>query len=70
MKRAAILLLVALGGTDGVALADDPMTQLRSCLQEEHAVRLECLNKLTRTIPPQRRQAPEDDWIVSQTTSP
>ncbi|WP_369721947.1 hypothetical protein AB8Z38_34195 [Bradyrhizobium sp. LLZ17] len=70
MKRAAILLLVALGGTDGVALADDPMTQLRSCLQEEHAARLECLNKLTRTIPPQRRQAPEDDWIVSQTTSP
>ena len=35
------------------------MTQLRSCLQKEHAARLECLNKLTRTIPPQHRQAPE-----------
>ena len=69
MKRAAIL-LVALWGTDGVALADDPMTQLHSCLQKEHANRLECLNKLTRTVPPQHRQTPEDDWIVSQTTSP
>lgn len=70
MKRAAILLLVALWGTDGVALADDPMTQLHPCLQKEHANRLECLNKLTRTVPPQHHQTPEDDWIVSQTTSP
>jgi hypothetical protein len=69
MKRVAIL-LIALGGTGGIALAQDPMTQLRSCLQKEHAERLGCLNKLTRTIAPQHRLASEDDWIVSQTTSP
>ncbi|WFU38866.1 hypothetical protein QA640_31335 [Bradyrhizobium sp. CB82] len=46
------------------------MTQLRSCLQKEHAERLGCLDKLTRTIAPQRRPTPEDEWIVSQTTSP
>lgn len=70
MKRAAILLLFALGGTGGIALAEDPMLQLRSCLQKEHAEHLGCLNKLTRTVAPQRRLTPEDDWIVSQTTSP
>jgi hypothetical protein len=69
MKRAAIL-LIALGGTGGIALAQDPMTQLRACLQKEHAERLGCLNKLTRTIAPQNRLASENDWIVSQTTSP
>jgi hypothetical protein len=70
MKRAAILLIIALGGTGGVAFAQDPMTQLRSCLQKEHAERLGCLDKMTRTIAPQHRLTPEDDWIVSQTTSP
>ena len=70
MKRAAILLLFALGGTDGVAFAQEPMAQLRSCLQKEHAERLGCLDKLTRTIAPERRLTPEDEWIVSQTTSP
>ncbi|SFI17793.1 hypothetical protein SAMN05216525_105159 [Bradyrhizobium sp. Gha] len=70
MKHAAILLLVALGGTGHLALAQDPATELRSCLQKEHADRLGCLNKLTRSIAPQDRLAPEDDWIVSLTTSP
>lgn len=70
MKRAAILLFVALGSTGGIALAEDPLTQLRSCLQKEHAEHSGCLNKLTRTVPPLRRLTPEDDWIVSQTTSP
>jgi hypothetical protein len=69
MRRAAILLAVALGGTGGIALAEVPMTELRSCLQKEHAERLGCLNKLTRTTS-QHRPMPEDDWIVSQTTSP
>jgi len=70
MKRAAVLLLIALGGTGGTALAQDPMTQLRSCLQKDHAERLACLNRLTRTTAPQPRLTPEDEWIVSQTTSP
>ncbi|GLR86546.1 hypothetical protein GCM10007857_32570 [Bradyrhizobium iriomotense] len=70
MKRAAILLLFALGSTGSIAFAEDPMTQLRSCLQKEHAERLGCLDKLTRTVAPQRRPTPEEEWIVSQTTSP
>lgn len=70
MKRAAILLTIALGGTGGIAFAQEPMTQLRSCLQKEHAERLGCLDKMTRTIAPPRRPTSESDWIVSQTTSP
>lgn len=70
MKRAAILLTIALGGIGGIAFAQEPMTQLRSCLQKEHAERLGCLDKTTRTIASQRRPTSESDWIVSQTTSP
>jgi hypothetical protein len=53
-----------------LAQAQDPIAQLRSCLQKEHAERLDCLNKSTRTVAPQHPLTPEDDWIVSQTTSP
>lgn len=70
MKRTAILLLFALESTGGIAFAQDSMTQLRSCLQKEHAERLGCLDKLTRVIAPQHGLTPEDEWIVSQTTSP
>ncbi|QQO31945.1 hypothetical protein JJC00_25550 [Bradyrhizobium diazoefficiens] len=70
MKHAAILLTIALGGTGGIAFAQEPMTQLRSCLQKEHEERLGCLDKMTRTIASQRRPTSENDWIVSQTTSP
>ena len=69
MKRAAILLLIALGGTGRIALAQDPATELRSCLQKEHADRLGCLNKLTRSIAPQNGMMPEDDWIVATATT-
>lgn len=70
MKRTAILLLFVLESTGGIAFAQDSMTQLRSCLQKEHAERLGCLDKLTRVIAPQHGLTPEDEWIVSQTTSP
>ncbi|MHC2620381.1 hypothetical protein ACVIW2_002413 [Bradyrhizobium huanghuaihaiense] len=70
MNWAATLLLLALAATGGVASAQDSMGQLRSCLQRQHAERLECLDKLTRTVAPQHRQSPEDGWVVSQTTSP
>ncbi|MBR0784927.1 hypothetical protein [Bradyrhizobium iriomotense] len=70
MNRAAILLPIALGVAGGIAPAQDLTTQLRSCLQRQHTERLECLDKLTRTVAPQHRQSPEDGWIVSQTTSP
>jgi hypothetical protein len=66
----AVLLLFALGGAGGIAFAQDPMAQLHSCLLKEPAERLGCLDKLTRTAAPQHRLTPEDEWIVSQTTSP
>jgi hypothetical protein len=74
MKRAAIPFAVAITVTSGIALAqgtEDPMAQLRACSLMERAERLECLDKVSRSIAPERRQAPKtDNWIVSETTSP
>jgi hypothetical protein len=74
MKRAAIPLAVAITVTSGIALAqgiEDPMAQLRACSMMERAERLDCLDKVSRSIPPERRQARNtDNWIVSETTSP
>jgi hypothetical protein len=70
MNRIAILLLIAVEATISTASAQDSMTELGSCLQKPHTERLLCLDKLTRTVAPQRRQVSEDEWIVSQTTSP
>lgn len=58
----------------GAALAQDavdPVAHLRACAVLEPAARLECLDKLSRSIAPTDRPAPgEDNWIVSETTSP
>ncbi|MGX1319356.1 hypothetical protein AB7M17_002809 [Bradyrhizobium sp. USDA 377] len=70
MNRAAILLPIVLGAAGGIAPAQDSMTQLRSCLQRQHTERLECLDKLTRTVAPQHRPSADEGWVVSQTTSP
>ncbi len=74
MKRATIPFAVAITVTSGISLAqgiDDPMAQLRACSVMERAERLDCLDKVSRSIPPERRQAREtDSWIVSETTSP
>jgi len=74
MKRAAIPFAVAITVTSGIALAqgiDDPTAQLRACSVIERAERLDCLDKVSRSIPPERRQARKtDNWIVSETTSP
>ena len=75
MKTAAIALSVGIGLVSGVAFAQtgatDPMTHLRACSLMEHAARLECLEKLSRAIAPPARPSPADDnWIVSETTSP
>ena len=49
----------------------DPMADLRACSLMEHAERLECLEKLSRSIAPPAGPAPgNDNWIVSETTSP
>jgi hypothetical protein len=75
MKTAAIPLFVAFELVSGVALAQtgasDPLTHLRACSLMERAARLECLEKLSRAIaPPDRRSAGDDNWVVSETTSP
>jgi hypothetical protein len=47
------------------------MTHLRACSLMESAARLECLEKLSRAIASPDRPSPADDnWIVSETTSP
>jgi hypothetical protein len=70
----AILLAVALEVASRIAFAQetgDPMADLRACSLMEHAERLECLEKLSRSIAPPAGPAPgSDNWIVSETTSP
>ncbi|QEL24646.1 hypothetical protein FQV39_20190 [Bosea sp. F3-2] len=70
----AIPLSIAFEIASGVALAQDavdPMVHLRACAVMETAARLECLDKLSRSIVPIDRPAlGEDNWIVSETTSP
>ncbi len=73
MKTAAIPLAVAFKVAGGVAFAQspgDPIAHLRACSLLERAERLECLDKLSRSIAPPARPAPGDNWIVSETTSP
>ena len=70
----AILLSVALEVASRIAFAQetgDPMADLRACSLMEHAERLECLEKLSRSIAPPADPTPgSDNWIVSETTSP
>src|SRR5260370_18932685 len=74
MKTAAIPLTVAFEVASAVAFAQggsDPAARLRACSLMERAERLECLEKLSRSIEPPARPAPgADNWIVSETTSP
>jgi hypothetical protein len=74
MKTAAIPLSVAFEVASAVAFAQgasDPVAHLRACSLMERAERLECLEKLSRSIEPPARPAPGgDNWIVSETTSP
>jgi hypothetical protein len=51
--------------------ASDPVAQLRACSQLEREERLKCLDKLSDAIAAPAQPAPGDDnWIVSETTSP
>lgn len=51
--------------------ADDPMAHLRACSLMERAQRLECLDRLSRDIAaPDRVTRGDDNWIISETTSP
>ena len=75
MKTVAIPLAVAFEVASAVAFAQgasDPVADLRACSLMEREARLECFEKLSRSIvPPARPAAPGgDNWIVSETTSP
>ena len=74
MKSVAIFLFVAFEVGSAVAFAQeasDPVAQLRACSLMEREARLECLEKLSRTVVPPARPAPAgDNWIISETTSP
>jgi hypothetical protein len=75
MKTIAIPLAVAFEFASAAAFAQggsDPVADLRACSLMEREARLECLEKLSRSIaPPARPAAPAgDNWIVSETTSP
>jgi hypothetical protein len=70
----AIFLSVALEVASRIAFAQetgDPVAQLRACSLMERAERLECLEKLSRSLaPPDRAVRGSDNWIISETTSP
>jgi len=70
----AIPLSIAFDVASGIALAQgaaDPMTHLRACSQMAPAERLECLDKLSRSLDlPDRSTQGTDNWIISETTSP
>jgi len=74
MRADALPLSVAFGIVSSVVFAEsasDPMAQFRACSQMERAERLECLDRLSRTIAPPARPAPElGSWTISETTSP
>ena len=70
----AISLSVAFDIASRMALAQgaaDPMTHLRACSLMEPAERLECLDKLSRSMKlPDRSTPGAANWIISETTSP
>jgi hypothetical protein len=70
----AVPLSVAFEVASGIALAQgaaDPLMHLRACSLMEQAERLECLDKLSRSLePPDRPARGGDNWIISETTSP
>jgi hypothetical protein len=74
MRTAAIPPFVAFELVSGIAFAQsvgDPLDHLRACSQMERTERLECLNKLSRSIaPPPRPEPAAGNWTISETTSP
>jgi len=74
MKRLPLFASVAIALIGGIASAragDDPMTQLRACSLMERADRVECLDKLSRTLALATPLAPrEERWSISQSSSP
>jgi hypothetical protein len=74
MRVAVTPVLVAIALTSEIGLtqgAEQPMAQLRDCTPTDRAERLECPDNASRTIAAAGEAASkEDNWIISQTTSP
>jgi hypothetical protein len=74
MNRAVFPILSALALVTGVPPApgaEDPLAQLRTCSLMQREDRLQCLDKLARSVVlPSRPAATENEWVISQTTSP
>ncbi|MEH2609799.1 hypothetical protein [Bradyrhizobium sp. AZCC 1693] len=73
MRGAAIPVVAGIALTSGIAWtqgAEDPAAQLRNCIPMERTERLQCLEKLSRAIAAHQGASKEDNWIISQTTSP
>jgi hypothetical protein len=72
MKSLAIPLSVSLGVASAVAFAQtiDPVEQLRACSAMERVERLKCLDDLSRSIAPTVSSVRNDNWVISETSSP
>ncbi|WFU69270.1 hypothetical protein [Bradyrhizobium sp. CB2312] len=74
MNRAIFTAASALAVVTGVALAqgaEDPLAQLRTCNLMQREDRVQCLDKLARSVePPAGPTTAVSDWVISLTTSP
>ncbi len=75
MRTAVVPMFVAFEVACRAAFAQsvsDPLAHLRACSLMERAERLECLDRLSRSLtPPQARPArAANNWAISETTSP
>jgi hypothetical protein len=74
MSRAVFIVASAFAVVTGVAAAqaaEDPLTELRSCSVMQREDRLQCLDKLARSVAPPAGPVPAiKQWVISQTTSP
>lgn len=64
----ALALVTGAAPTQG---AEDPLTQLRTCSLMQREDRLQCLDKLARSVePPAGPTGAASEWVIGQTTSP
>lgn len=67
---AASVLALVTGGALALG-AEDPLTQLRICNLMQREDRVQCLDKLARSVePPAGSAGAVSEWVITQTTSP
>ncbi|WP_439363886.1 hypothetical protein ACNJYD_27700 [Bradyrhizobium sp. DASA03005] len=73
MNTAVAPLAVVFNVACGIAYAQsasDSMEALRACSGMDGSARLECLQESSRKLSPLARRVSDDNWLVSETTSP